>query len=397
MEICCNISTPGPDAIAILRSHGRRMSENLDMDTVRPPLLIRSRRPGERFFPLGAPGSKKLSDYLTDAKIPPEERRNIAGVRSTGTHLGRRTPHRRSGQAHSPHSPRPAPRGEGTHFLMGSFKPTTPARPFAWRDFILVFVVALVARTGFGWVRMQQSADPAALEFPDENQYWFMAGSLARGDGLRDDLGFRATRMPLYPAFLSLFVGNPHGVELARASQWIIGAMAAPLIAALGQVLAGRRVGLTAGVIVALDPFLVFFSSLLLTETLTIIALCTLWLLLAGVIALRPLRVSVARWLAIGATAALCVYVRESNIGLVVIALLFTTASCRWERHTLLGASAALVCVLFSLLPWSARNRTVLGEWCWLTTRSGISLTTESAPGNGSEQFGLRAENRCCR
>ncbi len=80
MEICCEVSTPGPDAIAALRGQGNRMSEYLDFDTVHPPVLIRSRRAGERFFPLGAPGSKKLSDYLTDAKVPPEERRNIAVV-----------------------------------------------------------------------------------------------------------------------------------------------------------------------------------------------------------------------------------------------------------------------------------------------------------------------------
>ena len=78
MEICCEVTTPAPDAIAALRDHGRRMCEYLDMDAVHPPLLVRSRRSGERFFPLGAPGSKKLSDYLTDAKVPPEGRRNIA-------------------------------------------------------------------------------------------------------------------------------------------------------------------------------------------------------------------------------------------------------------------------------------------------------------------------------
>ena len=43
-----------------------------------PPLVVRPRRPGERFFPLGAPGSKKLSDFLTDEKVDPRERRNIA-------------------------------------------------------------------------------------------------------------------------------------------------------------------------------------------------------------------------------------------------------------------------------------------------------------------------------
>jgi tRNA(Ile)-lysidine synthase len=34
------------------------------------PLAVRSRRPGDRFRPLGAPGRRKLQDVLTDRKIP---------------------------------------------------------------------------------------------------------------------------------------------------------------------------------------------------------------------------------------------------------------------------------------------------------------------------------------
>lgn len=37
-------------------------------------LVVRSRREGDRFFPLGAPGSRKLSDVFIDRKIPLEER-----------------------------------------------------------------------------------------------------------------------------------------------------------------------------------------------------------------------------------------------------------------------------------------------------------------------------------
>ncbi len=46
----------------------------LDLDTLPEGLVVRSRRAGDRFFPLGAPGERKLSDVFTDRKIPKEER-----------------------------------------------------------------------------------------------------------------------------------------------------------------------------------------------------------------------------------------------------------------------------------------------------------------------------------
>lgn len=46
----------------------------LDYDTVPQPLIVRNRRPGDHFFPHGAPGSKKLKDFLIDHKIPSHRR-----------------------------------------------------------------------------------------------------------------------------------------------------------------------------------------------------------------------------------------------------------------------------------------------------------------------------------
>ena len=46
----------------------------LQADRVALPLTVRSRRPGDRLTPLGAPGRKKLQDLLVDRKVPCGER-----------------------------------------------------------------------------------------------------------------------------------------------------------------------------------------------------------------------------------------------------------------------------------------------------------------------------------
>jgi len=50
----------------------------LDADSLSFPLKVREVRPGDRFHPLGAPGSRKLQDFLVDLKIPREDRDRVA-------------------------------------------------------------------------------------------------------------------------------------------------------------------------------------------------------------------------------------------------------------------------------------------------------------------------------
>ncbi len=247
-----------------------------------------------------------------------------------------------------------------------------------------VFVVALLLRGGWGVVRLAGLDDPSALEFPDEQQYWSMASSLRIGEGLQDELGFQATRMPLYPGVLSLFAGATHGVIIAKVVQWVIGAVVAVLTAGVAATLLDRRVGLLAGLFVAFDPFLVFFSSLLLTETLFVAALVGLWWIIECFLpsgGLQPARcsartqaVDLIRWVIVGLVAALCVYIRESSLGLVAVVLCFIAVCRRLDRSSLAGVAVVGVIVITALAPWAARNRHVIGEWCWLTTRAGISL-----------------------
>jgi len=78
LEIECTVKDVSSNDIPRLRRSGSRLEEYVDFYAVRPPLVVRGRRAGERFFPLGAPGSKKLSDFLTDAKVSPKDRERVA-------------------------------------------------------------------------------------------------------------------------------------------------------------------------------------------------------------------------------------------------------------------------------------------------------------------------------
>lgn len=54
-----------------------RFQEAMDADTIIPPLVVRSRRRGDRFRPFGTQGEKKLTDFFIDLKIPRRERLQI--------------------------------------------------------------------------------------------------------------------------------------------------------------------------------------------------------------------------------------------------------------------------------------------------------------------------------
>lgn len=56
----------------------------VDAGTLRAPLTVRAPRPGDRLHPLGAPGSRKLSDLWTDLKLGRDARRRCLVVESDG-------------------------------------------------------------------------------------------------------------------------------------------------------------------------------------------------------------------------------------------------------------------------------------------------------------------------
>jgi tRNA(Ile)-lysidine synthetase-like protein len=56
----------------------------LDAGSIDLPLAVRHFRPGDRFWPQGGPGTRKLQDFLVDRKIPRWLRPHLPLVESRG-------------------------------------------------------------------------------------------------------------------------------------------------------------------------------------------------------------------------------------------------------------------------------------------------------------------------
>jgi tRNA(Ile)-lysidine synthase len=55
---------------AVLKTQKGGLKVSLDYNKISQPLFVRGMKPGDRFTPLGMKGTKKVSDFLTDAKVP---------------------------------------------------------------------------------------------------------------------------------------------------------------------------------------------------------------------------------------------------------------------------------------------------------------------------------------
>ena len=75
VDICALNVRLTADIIDKPRSLGGTLREALlDLEHIVCPLQVRFCQPGDRFYPLGAPGSKKLQDFFRDSRIPRAER-----------------------------------------------------------------------------------------------------------------------------------------------------------------------------------------------------------------------------------------------------------------------------------------------------------------------------------
>lgn len=79
VTVQAELSAPGADGGRLKSGKwaGRGAEVGVAADTLQLPLAVRSRRPGDRFRPLGAPGRRKLQDFLVDRKVARAERDSL--------------------------------------------------------------------------------------------------------------------------------------------------------------------------------------------------------------------------------------------------------------------------------------------------------------------------------
>jgi tRNA(Ile)-lysidine synthetase-like protein len=70
LELCTAVVAGGTVGPQEAKRRSSPLEVFLALDALAPPLAVRNRRPGDLFHPLGAPGRRKLKDFLVDERVP---------------------------------------------------------------------------------------------------------------------------------------------------------------------------------------------------------------------------------------------------------------------------------------------------------------------------------------
>ena len=231
----------------------------------------------------------------------------------------------------------------------------------------------------FAWaliVRLVWNIFVVGLDTPpraDECRYHALTTSLAAGMGYRVE-GEAPTSFypPLYPAVLSVVyrITGPDPIA-AHLLQALLGACIVLLIRHLGQLLFSRREGMAAGLIAAIYPMLIYFSSSISTENLFVLILLSLTFSLVK--AQRSgSRLSVALvGLLIGAAA----LTRAFFLAFLPLILIWGLSAFPGDRAIGLRRSTlALLCALLAIAPWTYRNYLVHNAFVPVSTGGGSAF-----------------------
>jgi Dolichyl-phosphate-mannose-protein mannosyltransferase len=259
-----------------------------------------------------------------------------------------------------------------------------------------VLLLALGLRVGWCW-RLPVT-DAAIDALPDQRGYLSLGQNLLAGRGLEYvDPRFSGTqlayRTPGYPLLIAACGASVKIVRLVQAAIDTSTVLAVYLIA---RKWLSPRLSVFAAAIVAINPYLIYFSGLILTETLFTAMLA--WGMALMLISGGPWAIGAVRrvaWLSGGLLLALSILVRP--VAIVLPALLGLVAA--FANHRNLAAAspydghgetstppsvaspwplpvAATMLILTALVlsPWIIRNEIRLHAFVWSTTNDGITL-----------------------
>jgi 4-amino-4-deoxy-L-arabinose transferase-like glycosyltransferase len=276
-----------------------------------------------------------------------------------------------------------------------------------WRmSLIAIVLMALTLRIGAAALvelRVQESGTKFLIE-GDANGYWHLGEAIANGDDYSiHQPPRRVLRVPGFPLLLAgsirLFGDS---IWAARVVLAVIGAACCWFTYRLGHRLMNRQVGIIAALIVAIHPFHVGMSTLILSETLFTFWMLTSLLALAGLIGAHeeaetdvdqdsglsesPARQHtfsvIVRAVLTGLLIACAVLIRPGFILWLVpavVAILWFVKSGILVR--ILCAVTLVAAFGLTMLPWAIRNHNVTGHWVVTSLWSGPSLYDGLHPG----------------
>jgi hypothetical protein len=221
--------------------------------------------------------------------------------------------------------------------------------------FLAVFAVALVVQAGFLFVLCPLIHIGTGAPF---DGYHFIALQISAGHGFAYDASgaLTADRAPIYPALLAvlyrLFGTSAVPVMLAHT---ILGALTCALLFLLADRIFDRAVALVAGILFAVYPPRLWWSSFRMTESLLLLLVVASTLALVALFQSPSLRRAIVGGVSLGLTA-LC----NTVILPLPFILLLVVAVSRKLRPVHLRRVLVLVAAMWIvILPWTVRNYVV--------------------------------------
>lgn len=249
-----------------------------------------------------------------------------------------------------------------------------PAEAHPWlhqtgrRRWLAVGVFALVVR-----LLCQALVGYQAPPVDDAYQFDTIAWSLSQGGEYVTVDGVRSSRAPAYPFLLAgIYRIFGHSWPVARVVQALLGAATCALLVSIAGDLFDPMTGVLAGLTLALFPYAVYWTTTLLSETLSaFLALLATW-------ALGRTGHLEARWVAGWSAACGLATLARPNLALLfVLGLPIVLAPRPFRVRRCLLASTIFFLVL---LPWTVRNYRVHHRAVFVTTMGGRVLWEGNNP-----------------
>ena len=237
----------------------------------------------------------------------------------------------------------------------------------------VLLAFALLLRLGWG---LSQKSDAESLgNLPDQREYLALGWNLIESTTLvffddRFHQEVYAYRTPGYPLFVACCGASPRVVRIAQA---ILDTSTVLAIYLLARRWLAYRPGLLAAALVAFNPWLIYFTGLILSET--VFSALLAWSLVA-------LWSKGRGWIIGCALLGLAGLVRPSALGLAVL-IPAIAGWVNWRRSEayqtrgrwlpLMLPATGLIFAFLLFFPWAYRNHRVLGTWLWTATNAGIT------------------------
>jgi len=243
-------------------------------------------------------------------------------------------------------------------------------RPESRGALLALLAMALVLRVGF----LVGAVGSDAPLRGDEVDYQHHAADLALGKGFVSNDGQpSAARPPLLPLLLGgLYRIFGVHVAVGRALEIALGVLIVGLTYLLAARFFSRRVALVAAGLAALNPYLIFISSYILTENLYMVLLLALLLVLERA---RRRLFDLGDMAVAGVLLGLVSLTRPYGVifAAVVLLAIALIAPVALPARAMRGF-VFLAALCLTILPWAARNHARLGEWVIFTTHGGITF-----------------------